>query len=48
MHWMMRSSSLSWRYGCMGSKARFNRFLKQLGYAYREETDNPVYNLFLR
>jgi len=31
-----------------GSKTRFNRFLKQLGYAYREETDNPVYNLFLR
>ena len=26
----------------------FNRFLKQLGYAYKEETENPVYQLFLR
>jgi threonine dehydratase len=26
----------------------FNRFLKQLGYAFKEETSNPVYNLFLR
>ena len=30
-----------------GSRGQFNRFLKHLGYAYREETDNPVYNLFL-
>ncbi len=26
----------------------FNQFLKQLGYAFKEETSNPVYNLFLR
>ena len=26
----------------------FNEFLKNLGYAYSEETDNPVYKLFLR
>ncbi len=25
----------------------FRRFLQDLGYAYREETDNPVYRLFL-
>ena len=25
----------------------FNRFLKNLGYRYKEETDNPVYRLFL-
>lgn len=30
------------------SRNEFNRFLKQLGYVYREETDNPVYKLFLR
>ena len=30
-----------------GSKASFNQFLKNLGYAHREETDNPVYQLFL-
>jgi threonine dehydratase len=26
----------------------FNKFLKTLGYPYAEETDNPVYRLFLR
>jgi threonine dehydratase len=26
----------------------FNRFLKNLGFSYREETENPVYKLFLR
>ncbi len=30
------------------SRGAFNAFLKQLGYAYREETENPVYSLFLR
>ena len=29
-------------------RKEFGRFLRQLGYAYREETDNPVYKLFLR
>lgn len=28
-------------------RAPFNQFLKQLGYRYTEETDNPVYKLFL-
>lgn len=28
-------------------KAAFRRFLKQLGYPYRDETDNPAYRLFL-
>jgi threonine dehydratase len=28
-------------------KAAFRRFLKQLGYPYREETANPAYRLFL-
>ena len=31
-----------------GQERDFNRFLKNLGYAYREETENPVYRLFLR
>ena len=26
----------------------FDKFLKTLGYPYAEETDNPVYRLFLR
>jgi threonine dehydratase len=26
----------------------FDRSLKKLGYPYAEETDNPVYRLFLR
>lgn len=30
------------------SRKAFNYFLKKLGYAYREETNNPVYTLFLR
>ncbi len=30
------------------SRKAFNHFLKELGYTYREETDNPAYNLFLR
>lgn len=30
------------------SRKEFNDFLRQLGYAYREETDNPAYTLFLR
>ncbi len=30
------------------SRKAFTLFLKELGYAYREETDNPVYTLFLR
>jgi threonine dehydratase len=30
-----------------GDKRRFNGFLKDLGYAYVEETDNPAYRLFL-
>ncbi len=30
------------------SRKAFNGFLKSLGYAYREESDNPVYTLFLR
>ncbi|WP_424947253.1 threonine ammonia-lyase, biosynthetic [Candidatus Spongiihabitans sp.] len=30
------------------SRREFNIFLKQLGYAYREETNNPAYTLFLR
>lgn len=29
------------------AKATFNRFLKNLGYAYRDESDNPIYTLFL-
>ena len=29
-------------------KTAFNQFLKELGYEYKEETDNPVYQLFLR
>lgn len=29
------------------SAGEFDDFLKQLGYAYCEETDNPVYQLFL-
>jgi threonine dehydratase len=29
-------------------RKEFRRFLRQLGYAYREETENPVYKLFLR
>lgn len=29
-------------------RARFDDFLQKLGYRYWEETDNPVYNLFLR
>jgi threonine dehydratase len=28
-------------------KTAFRRFLKQLGYPYRDETDNPAYRLFL-
>ncbi len=28
-------------------RVAFNRFLRNLGYSYREETDNPVYRLFL-
>ncbi len=28
-------------------RAAFNKFLKNLGYRYHEETDNPVYKLFL-
>ena len=28
-------------------KRQFNLFLKQLGYRYKEETDNPIYRLFL-
>lgn len=31
----------------VGERKSFNEFLKQLGYRYREETDNPVYKLFL-
>ncbi|WP_423908271.1 threonine ammonia-lyase, biosynthetic [Candidatus Spongiihabitans sp.] len=30
------------------SRREFNNFLRQLGYAYREETNNPAYTLFLR
>lgn len=30
------------------SKAEFRRSLKELGYRYNEQTDNPVYRLFLR
>jgi threonine dehydratase len=26
----------------------FDKFLETLGYPYAEETDNPVYRLFLR
>lgn len=29
------------------SRKEFNNFLQQLGYAYREETNNPAYALFL-
>jgi len=29
-------------------QARFRRFLKQLGYPFRDETRNPAYKLFLR
>jgi len=29
------------------SRREFRGFLRKLGYAYREETDNPVYKLFL-
>ena len=34
---------------CVPAKDRkaFSNFLKELGYRYREETDNPVYQLFL-
>ena len=28
-------------------KAEFKRFLKELGYTFVEETDNPAYKLFL-
>ncbi len=30
-----------------GSRSQFRAFLKELGYDYTEETDNPVYQLFL-
>jgi threonine dehydratase len=30
-----------------GAKREFHSFLKNLGYAYVEETDNPAYRLFL-
>jgi threonine dehydratase len=30
-----------------GDRARFQRFLDELGYPYWEETDNPVYRMFL-
>ncbi|MCG5494437.1 MULTISPECIES: threonine ammonia-lyase, biosynthetic [Ectothiorhodospira] len=30
-----------------GDKQRFRRFLKELGYTHWEETENPVYRLFL-
>jgi threonine dehydratase len=30
-----------------GERARFQRFLDELGYRYRDETDNPAYRLFL-
>jgi len=30
-----------------GEKGAFNRFLRDLGYVYRDETDNPAYRLFL-
>ena len=35
--------------GCVpaGDRAEFDRFLSDLGYAYREETENPSYRLFL-
>jgi threonine dehydratase len=26
----------------------FDKFLKELGYAYVEESDNPIFDLFLR
>ena len=29
-------------------RADFQSFLEQVGYDYREETDNPAYRLFLR
>lgn len=29
-------------------RVKFNQFLKKLGYSHKEETDNPVYQLFLR
>jgi threonine dehydratase len=30
-----------------GEKTAFQAFLKQLGFSYVEETDNPAYKLFL-
>ncbi|KAL4402910.1 threonine deaminase [Malassezia pachydermatis] len=30
------------------TEARFDQFLHDLGYAYHEETDNPIYQLYLR
>ena len=30
-----------------GERAAFQRFLDELGYRYRDETDNPAYRLFL-
>ena len=29
-------------------RADFQSFLEQVGYDYREETENPAYRLFLR
>lgn len=31
-----------------GQESELDKFLTQLGYGYKEETDNPVYNLFMR